>query len=123
MALSQNLNSYKHIKPIMDEAAARPDGVVYTLPDAKSAIRWRLEAYQFRRLLAAQQGPTPYDSLVLRIDTNKVRIVPRESFGVLTTHDGTRIEPAVIQGELVVDPLEEFAEGFAAGLMGDDDDQ
>lgn len=100
MALSQNLRTYLHIKAILDAAIAAGGGR-YRLANANQAIKWRLDAYQFRKLyvrarqqeLKIDRVQTIYDNMYLRIDGNTVIIGKKEYQGFLTTHDGTVITP------------------------------
>lgn len=101
MPLNDNLRTYLHIKAILD-AAIEAGGGRYQLVDAKQAIRWRLDAYQFRKLyvrmkqkeMRTDRVQTIYDNMLLRIDGSTVIIDKKEFQGFLTTHDGTVITPA-----------------------------
>lgn len=122
MPLNDNLRTYLHIKAILD-AAIEAGGGRYKLVDAKQAIRWRLDAYQFRKLfvrmkqkeLKTDRVETIYDNMYLRIDGNTVIIDKKEYTGFLTTHDGTVITPAdpyVAQDEALDQEADELAKSL-----------
>ena len=120
MPLSKNLSAYQHVKQILDAALPHAK-CTFTLPTSSAAIRWRQEAYYFRKL----SGSPAYDNLIFRLDGLKVIIEKRVIPGVLTTHDGTTIEPAAtseLDGDL--SEMEKHAFDFAKrlGLEVEEDD-
>lgn len=114
MGLSNNIALYSHVKPVLD-AALRAKGAIYNLPDPKSAIRWRAEAYKFRQL-AALEGNHGYEQIYMTIDDTQVKIVIRDQPGILTTHDGTILEVAPTKS-LATDELEREAQRLADKLF------
>lgn len=119
MALSKNIQSFDHIRSILD-AALPYESSDYRLPDAKAATRWRMEAYHFRRL-AQSLGIMKYDQLFLQLSGEVVKISKRKVEGVLTT--GVKgVEP---KEEPIAQETEEFAFDLAKSLgldTGDDND-
>lgn len=118
MALSKNIQSFHHIKTILD-AALPHDYIEYRLPDSKAATRWRMEAYHFRRLSQAE-GTMKYDQLFLQVFGEVVKISKRKVEGVLTL--GPKgVEP---KEEPIPAEVEEFAFDLAKklGLETKDDD-
>lgn len=122
MPLNDNLRTYLHIKAILD-AAIEAGGGRYQLVDAKQAIRWRLDAYQFRKLfvrmkqkeLKTDRVETIYDNMLLRIDGNTVIIDKKEFSGFLTTHDGTVItppDPYAVQDAALDEEADELAKSL-----------
>lgn len=107
MPLPHSLSAYTHVQPVLDAAFAAEGPSRYELASAKAAVRWRQEAYMYRKLLAAT-GDNSLSDMVLTVDGPVVVIDRRAPTGVLTTHDGTHL------------PLEapraapDTAEGFAA---------
>lgn len=114
MTLSTNVNNFLHIKPILDLAIENKGGV-YALPTKTAAIRFRMESYQYRKLLL-KDGPTPYDKLVIKLNGTSVILELRSIQGKFTTQDGTIIEPTMAS---VIDPSLAFAVEFAKTLDGD----
>jgi hypothetical protein len=108
MGLSKNINAFTHVQPVLN-AALKHNAITYTLPDIKAAFRWRLEAYHYRKLLAAS-GPTPYDRLVMRVVKNQVLIRTQHLTGVITVND--EVQPIAIDTE-IHDPLLEYVEHLA----------
>lgn len=110
MALSKNIQSFDHIRSILD-AALPYETSEYRLPDNKAATRWRMEAYHFRRL-AQEQGIMKYDQLFLQLSGEVVKISKRKVEGVLTT--GVKgVEP---KEEPIAPEVEEFAFDLAKSL-------
>jgi len=118
MPLPKNPTAYAHVKQILDAALPHAK-CVFTLPSREAAVRWRQEAYYFRRL----SGSDVYADLMLRLDGPKVIIERKHVVGKLTTHDGTVIEPLAIAPEVQLEEAEKFAFNFAKklGLEVDDD--
>lgn len=120
MSLSKNINAYIHTKPVLDKAVQYGGGV-YTLISEKEAMRWRMQAYAFRTLLA-KDGPTKYDHLVIRINFNQVVISVQAIKGKFETPDGMQIDIDRAMPE-PHDPLLEMANKFALDLeIGDEDE-
>ena len=92
MSMSKNPNNYRHIKPILD-AAVINNGGRCKFPSKREAIRFRLEAYQYRKILA-EGGPTQYDDLVLTLSDNHVIFKIRKVSGVFYAEDGTKLSLA-----------------------------
>jgi len=113
MSLSTNINAYIHVKPILDAAVAHGGGR-YRLESNKAAIRWRLHAYQYRKLVA-QSGPTNYDKLILRVEGSVVIFGVDAIEGIFTRPDGS-MEPLVKRQPEPDDALLDFAKNFAGGL-------
>lgn len=119
MALSKNIQSFHHIKTILD-AALPHEYIEYRLPDAKAATRWRMEAYHFRRLAQAE-GTIKYDQLFLQLSGEVVKISKRKVEGVLTL--GPKGVPP--KEEPLPEETEDFAFNLAKSLglnTGEDDD-
>lgn len=118
MSLSKNLNNYRHIIPVLDEAMKRGGGV-YKLLNKTAALRWRMEAYQMRKLLAIN-GATKYDDLVLSIEGANIKMTIRKVEGLFYTPEGKEVK---LQKELTpaMDDLEAFAMGL--GLSVEDDEE
>lgn len=117
MSLSKNIQSFDHIRAILDAALAHEEAD-YRLPDSKAAVRWRMEAYHFRRL-AQHAGITKYDQLLLQLTGEVVKISKRKIEGVLTVGSKS-VEP---KAEVTTPDVEEFAFEFAKklGLETEDD--
>lgn len=103
MANSSNPRHFDHIKVVLDAALAQGGGR-YACKDAKTAIRWRMQAYHLRKLLQrfAQQAvlelgvvaPTDYDGMYLTLEGATVVIQFREAVipqGALTDLEGKPI--------------------------------
>ena len=119
MALSQNPNTYRHVKPILDAVLEHGQGR-YTLPSEREAIRWRMEAYQYRKLLA-KSGPTLYDNIVIQLEGMEAILTFRKVSGTFVTEDGTKIN---LDREIPAgaDPLLDFANSLFLQLDGNDND-
>ena len=93
MTMTKNLSYLAHIAPILDEAVERGE-VHYKFPTSGKAFRWRLEAYQFRKLVNAQ-GVTKYNNLILRWEKGDTDVVitVRRITGTLYTPEGEIIQP------------------------------
>jgi hypothetical protein len=118
MPLSKNLSAYAHIKQILDAALSHPK-LIWTLPSKKAAIRWRQEAYYYRKL----SGNPLYDNYILRIEDANVIIERREVVGVLKTPEGKEIAPATPDLGADLTGMERAAFNLAQtlGLQFDDD--
>lgn len=111
MPLSTNTTTYAHVAAVLDAAIAAGGGQ-YALATPKDAIRWRAQAYQYRKLierdLRAKLGvpgiavSTPYDHMFLTIEGNVVKIGARQIEGVLTLPDGSK--PTLVAPQLI--PME-----------------
>ncbi len=114
MPLPKSLSSYTHVKQILDAALPHAK-CTFTLPSPAAAVRWRQEAYYFRRLMQ-QSGNPIYDNFILKIDGAKIHFEKRAIPGTLTAEDGTEIKPqdADIGGDL--SEAEKFAFDFAKKL-------
>lgn len=110
MALSKNIESFDHVRQILDACLA-VETSDYRLPDSKKATRWRMEAYHFRRLAQAQ-GIFKYDDLFLQLSGEVVVISHRKVEGVLTK-GSKKIEPKPVTN---TEELEDFAVNFAKKL-------
>lgn len=88
MTMTKNIGNLAYIAPVLDEALERIE-VIYQLPNAGAAFRWRLEAYQFRKLASAQ-GVTKYNELIFRWSKGDtaVKINVKKILGVLKTAEG-----------------------------------
>lgn len=105
MPTSKNLRNYDHIRVILDHALTR-GGAKYTRQNHADAIRWRLEAYSFRRLLVksvTKDGvtpPTPYDGMYLQVEgaTVIINFRTRDELykGTLTDLDGNPIDQKTV---------------------------
>lgn len=117
MSLSKNIQSFEHIRSILD-AALPYETSEYRLPDAKAATRWRMEAYHFRRLAQAA-GIMKYDQLFLQLSGEVVKISRRQVAGVLTTG----VKGVAPKEEETAPDVEEFAFDLAKklGLEVEDD--
>lgn len=103
MPLTENLASYEDVQRVLDAAQIK-GGAVYALKTRKEAVRWRLRAYAYRKLLIrAEQRrlglptfpvSTPYDTMFLSVEENKVRIVFNRDLGTLTDLVGNNLTPA-----------------------------
>lgn len=119
MGLSQNINNYRHVFPILDAALAN-NGGTYKLLSKSQALRWRMEAYQYRKLLSAH-GPTKYDDLVLSVNGASIKITIREIAGIFVNPVGEEIK---LNRQLMepVDDLEAFALQLATTLEEPDEE-
>ena len=129
MPLSENLRAYEHVRVILDHAIAH-GGARYTRQNHRDAVRWRLEAYQFRKLFmksVAKDGvvpPTPYDGMHLVIEGAVIiiRFRTREELykGSLSDLQGKPIDPTVsIEGQEADDIFTEQARELRAKLTGE----
>lgn len=113
MPLPRNLNAYKDVKAVLD-AAMDNLPAAYMLATPNAAIRWRQEAYYFRKL--SQLGEDHrYDNLMFKVDGRKVLIENRSVVGVLTREDGKKIE---VEPAESLSEAEEFARNFAKQRLG-----
>lgn len=102
MGMSTHIHNYKDVKEVLDAAVAQ-GGARYKLETDKQAIRWRLRAYQYRKLLQKQMSEgvlipgytpeTPYDGMLLTLDGPTVVIQFGLVRGTLTDLDGNPIVP------------------------------
>ena len=78
MTVSNVLGTYRDVLAAFRQALAAP--VTLTFPTKAEAVRWRIRAYHFRKLLSLRDlnGETPFDSLVIRWkkDSLSLRIEP-----------------------------------------------
>lgn len=118
MPLPKNPKAYAHVKQILDAALPHAK-CVFTLPTHEAAVRWRQEAYYFRRL----SGSEVYGDLMLRLDGPKVIIERKHVVGKLTAEDGTVIEPTAVVEEVQLEEAEKFAFDFAKKLGLEIDDE
>ena len=118
MTTSKNINSYSHVKNVLD-AALQHGEVVYELPSSGDAHRWRMEAHAFRKLASAM-GDRRYDGLILRLSGAMVEIRPRRPVGILRTPTGQRLD-ILETTPLVRDPIEEEIEALGKKLFGEVD--
>ena len=91
MSFTKNLAAYGHVQQILDASLLHPI-TKYETTSKSRAMRFRAEAYFFRRLLS-DQGDNRYANLILRVEDRFVIIERRAEIGVLITHDGTAIQP------------------------------
>ena len=91
MSLTKNLAAYGHVQQILDAALLHPI-TKYETTSKSQAMRFRADAYYFRRLLS-DQGDNRYLQLILRVEDRFVVIERRAPVGVLISHDGTEIAP------------------------------
>lgn len=114
MPLSKNINQYQDIKRVLDTAVAN-GGARYKLPSDKAAVRWRLRAYYYRKLLqvSLQEGniipgytpATPYDMMQLTLDGPIVIIKLKVEEGELLDEAGNPIDAAALPSEEDEDEL------------------
>lgn len=120
--------TYLNHKAVLDAALAAGGGR-YSLPSHKEAVRWRLEAYYFRKLYVKKMREeipvgtisTPYDNMLLRLAGNVVIIEQRVITGKLTTHDGTVItldDPYRREQEKLDEEAEQIAKDLGLDLNG-----
>lgn len=106
MPLTPNIAAYYDVQVILDSARSA-GGLIYTVKDAKQAIRWRSRAYYYRSLLrkadfaAHKMVPgyiptTAWDDLFMTLDDNKVIIKFGTIEGQMTDLDGNPIRPAPV---------------------------
>lgn len=85
MGLSTNINTYNDIRRVLDTVLAKGEVARYKTESRADAVRWRLRAYTFRKLLQRQLNETagtipgyspstPYDNMILRLDDTAVII-------------------------------------------------
>ena len=78
MTVSNVLGTYRDVLAAFRQALTAP--VTLTFPTKAEAVRWRIRAYHFRKLLSLRDlnGETPFDSLVIRWkkDSLSLRIEP-----------------------------------------------
>lgn len=110
MAMTKNIHAFEHIRKVLD-AVLQYETADYRLPDPKAAMRWRAEAYHFRRLAQAQ-GIMKYDQLLLQLSGEVVIISRRKVEGVLTV-GAKGLAP---KEEEVPEEVEDFAFNFAKKL-------
>ena len=79
------------MQQILDAALLHPV-TKYETTSKSQAMRFRAEAYYFRRLLS-DQGDNRYSQLILRVEDRFVILERRAPIGMLVTHDGTEIAP------------------------------
>lgn len=111
MPLPKNLNAYANVKAILD-AALDNLPAKYMVATHNEAVRWRQEAYYFRKL-SQLGGDTRYDSLMFKLDDNRIIIESRSVTGTLTREDGKVVEIALAE---TPDTTEEFAFALAKRL-------
>ena len=114
MGLTRNLAAYEHVRSVLEKALAH-DELTYTLATPKEAIRWRQEAYYYRKLIA-ETGNQKFANFVISIEGPAVIIRKRLVTGTITTQDGTRVDPAPRPIEEDADETEAFALDFAKRL-------
>lgn len=120
MPITSNLTSLAHIKSVLD-AALRVGGGRYKLGSYKEAVRWRAEAYQYRKLLKEEMQNsglppnTPYDHMKLTIEDSTVVIGKHVLIGTLMDNKGETLEFVT---ELD-DPLQAQADELARQLLGE----
>lgn len=88
MGSSKNPRHYSHVQAVLDAALAQGGGR-YQCDSDKAAIRWRQEAYYFRKLsqklmqdtilMPGIIAPTPYDEMFLTVEGATVVIQLREN--------------------------------------------
>lgn len=102
MPLSNNLGQYEDVAIVLAKALEH-NGGQYRLESEKAAYRWRHRAYKFRSLLLKEKREelgifpgirpsTPYDSLILQVEGNVVRISVNRPVGSFEAPDGTLID-------------------------------
>lgn len=130
MPLSSNTASFAHIGPVLDAALAAGGGR-YRLATKSQAIRWRAEAYHYRKLLEKEARArliipglpvrTPYDTMLLTIEGSTVVIGRQAPKGVLTDTEDQPLplakprDPAVEEDELQLQ-----ADELARQLLGEE---
>jgi len=123
MGMSSNINNYRHVAPIMDLAVQNRGGL-YKMASKGKATRWRMEAYQFKKLISAQigDGPSKYDDLIMSIEGPNIRFNMRELDGIFVSKLGEEIRPTRQLAE-PMDELEKFALALAATTEEDEPDE
>jgi hypothetical protein len=96
MTLSKKLATYTHIKTVLDAVVDGGRDATYTLPTERDAMRWRHEAYYYRKLLLERGATTPYDNMTFRIEGPTVHIIFNKATGVLKI-DNEIVTPADAQ--------------------------
>ena len=86
MALPTNPEAYQHIQSVLDAVLGEPNAT-YKCATNKAAIRWRMEAYYFRKLMRAQKDHR-YDDLVLKVNDDTVVFSRRVASGELRDAKG-----------------------------------
>ena len=87
MPARSDLTTYSDIRAVFDQAISHGFPLVYRLPTAGAATRWRFRAYTFRK----KTRVGAYKSIILRIDEKLdpcAVIVDQETLGVLTDAGG-----------------------------------
>lgn len=97
MPASKNISTYGDVKQILDAAINTGEACMYSLPSPGKATHWRLRAYTFIKLYAAQPGlhRSPYEGIRLAINEANpcvVHITFWEVEGKLTTASGKPVD-------------------------------
>ena len=93
MTVSNVLGTYRDVLAAFRQALTAP--VTLTFPTKAEAVRWRIRAYHFRKLLSLRDlnGETPFDSLVIRWkkDSLSLRIEPATVSFTMQDDEGNNI--------------------------------
>jgi hypothetical protein len=122
MALPSNPEAYAHIQAVLDAVLAKP-GATYTCASPKAAVRWRMEAYYFRKLVQAA-GDNRYNDLVLKLSDNVITFARRVPEGVLQDADGKPLDfaearPLTEEEKQLEDSIFELAKGLKLDTLDD----
>lgn len=98
MPLSPGLEHYSRHETILKAAVQLGSGT-YVLRTREEAIRWRFEAYYFRKLYNKKIRASgfkgsmgPYDDLVIKVKDNVVHIEKRRFEGIFYDPEGNVVE-------------------------------
>ena len=93
MTVSNVLGTYRDVLAAFRQALTAP--VTLTFPTKAEAVRWRIRAYHFRKLLSLRDlnGETPFDTLVIRWkkDSLSLRIEPATVSFTMQDDEGNNI--------------------------------
>jgi hypothetical protein len=90
MALPTSPEAYAHIQAVLDAVLAKP-GATYKCASAKAAVRWRMEAYYFRKLVQAA-GDNRYNDLVMKLSEDVITFARRVPEGELRDAEGNPLD-------------------------------
>ena len=121
MSLSKNVAAYQVVQQVLDTALGHKE-IRYETESPKAAMRFRAEAYYYRRLLS-EKGDDRFATLLLRISGKYVIITHRTEVGRILTLDGQELSPAEPAPMTEYEKtLELEAKRFASSLGLDIDD-
>lgn len=106
MPLSKSLTAYDNVREILDRVATTGKQARAILPTPGAAVRFRLEAYYYRKLLREKMTITPYDSFRLVISKDAPCVVLIQNAPVVRLEfDDVPIDVGVDMRERVVRSL------------------